>query len=165
MVTASGKLLSHGSNKYGELGVDSSRVQLDRPEEIKLQPVMSDVASVSCGSKHALSVSRSGEVFAWGLGSDGQLGLGTREVVNAAPQRVPEVSGVSSTAAGGAHSAVLVSGQALMCGRNRDSQLARGNELESPVAIRDRFVPVTALSNRTTRKIALGANHSCFLVD
>lgn len=166
-----GRLLSDGSNKYGELGRESNAVH--SANQFSLKPVQwapgeshERISAFSCGAKHALAVLEDGRVFAWGIGADGQLGLGIREVVNQVPRNSSPLPPVTHVAAGGAHSAAITSaGDVYVCGRNRDAQLGRGNELESQTATRDRFVPVTALKGKRVTRAALGANHSCFLVD
>lgn len=37
------------------------------------------IAGVACGQTHSLAVNEQGQVFAWGSGKGGQLGLGTAE--------------------------------------------------------------------------------------
>ena len=36
-----------------------------------------DVTAIACGSSHVVAVGSKGEVFSWGQGADGRLGLGT----------------------------------------------------------------------------------------
>lgn len=38
-----------------------------------------NIVAVSCGEAHTLALNDKGQVFAWGLGSDGQLGLSNIE--------------------------------------------------------------------------------------
>ena len=38
-----------------------------------------DVVSVTCGAQHVVAVGSEGEVFTWGKGADGRLGLGTED--------------------------------------------------------------------------------------
>jgi hypothetical protein len=40
------------------------------------------VAEISCGHQHSICKTATSKVFTWGLGSSGQLGLGTRKGVN-----------------------------------------------------------------------------------
>lgn len=37
------------------------------------------IVALSCGESHTLALNDKGQVFAWGLGSDGQLGLNNFE--------------------------------------------------------------------------------------
>ncbi|WOO78367.1 Protein pim1 [Vanrija pseudolonga] len=45
-------------------------------------PTTNPVASISAGTRHNLAVSRDGKVYAWGLGNQGQLGLGSAETAD-----------------------------------------------------------------------------------
>lgn len=38
--------------------------------------------AVNSGGRHCLALSSNGEVYAWGDGDDGKLGLGNRKLVN-----------------------------------------------------------------------------------
>lgn len=40
------------------------------------EKVINPVANISAGTRHNLAVSRSGHIYSWGLGLQGQLGLG-----------------------------------------------------------------------------------------
>lgn len=37
------------------------------------------IVAVSCGESHTLALNDKGQIFSWGLGSDGQLGLNNFE--------------------------------------------------------------------------------------
>lgn len=56
------------------------------------------VTAVACGAAHTLVITASKEVFAWGAGADGQLGLGTTSATSACTtfvaRRSPLVSDV-----------------------------------------------------------------------
>lgn len=57
------------------------------PEEYTVVPehgaysdaIVNPIAQVSAGTRHNLAVSKSGHLYAWGLGQQGQLGLGSEE--------------------------------------------------------------------------------------
>ena len=102
---------------------------------------LSDVTSVSAGYAHTLAVGEGGSVMAWGLNSDGQLGVGSsagpeacEEVISkkvepcsTTPVAVPGLSGVKQVAAGGSHSlALLENGTVLAWGNNFYGQLGQG---------------------------------------
>lgn len=44
------------------------------------------ITLVSCGQAHSLAVNEQGQVFAWGAGEGGQLGLGTTEMAVRIPR-------------------------------------------------------------------------------
>ena len=66
------------------------------------------VRQISVGTKHVLALSDSGDVYAWGTGTVGQLGLGKRRNFPS-PQLVWGLmrKGVRQIAAGDAHSIAL----------------------------------------------------------
>ena len=47
-----------------------------------------DILSVSCGNEHVVVVGGNGDVYAWGRGAGGRLGLGNEED-HCTPQKVP----------------------------------------------------------------------------
>lgn len=50
-----------------------------------------NIVAVSCGEAHTLALNDKGQVYAWGLATDGQLGLpGTEECI-----RVPRLKTIS----------------------------------------------------------------------
>lgn len=44
------------------------------------------ITMVSCGRAHSMAVNEQGQVFAWGAGEGGQLGLGTAEAAVRIPR-------------------------------------------------------------------------------
>lgn len=66
-----------GSNTDGRLGISSRNVKYST------SPCLVEVLSrykatkVSCGWGHTAAIVESGELFTWGYGSDGQLGIGS----------------------------------------------------------------------------------------
>lgn len=44
------------------------------------------ITLVSCGRAHSMAVNEQGQVFAWGAGERGQLGLGTTEAAIRIPR-------------------------------------------------------------------------------
>jgi alpha-tubulin suppressor-like RCC1 family protein len=75
-VTKGGAVYCWGAGYCGQLGLGD--------ENDKLAPALVDtggiwdtsVTQICCGSYHTTCLADSGEVFAWGRGSSGQLGLG-----------------------------------------------------------------------------------------
>ena len=47
-----------------------------------------DILSVSCGNEHVVVVGGNGDVYAWGRGAGGRLGLGNEDD-HCHPQKVP----------------------------------------------------------------------------
>ncbi|CAI5744566.1 unnamed protein product [Peronospora destructor] len=84
------------------------------------------VASIACGWKHSLLATSAGDVFAWGSGRHGQLGLGSDTLVASMPQRIDTLKdmAVSNVFCGWEHSVFRSSGgEVFTCGNNRHGQL------------------------------------------
>jgi len=191
----SGSVWVTGDNSYGTAGIGSlAPLYLNSPTPI---PFFSSSSSsrpslldISAGEFHALGVSTTGEVFAWGLGSDGQIGVGGKNVHNPAPVKVGGLKelGVKTTKviAGGGHSAVIgVQGrkeekdenqqqneleehdQLFVWGRGREGQLGRGDQRESVAATRETPVKVEFFNryNRyNVKKVACGSDFTIVAV-
>jgi alpha-tubulin suppressor-like RCC1 family protein len=74
-VTSAGRLLAWGDSNFGQLGDGTTR-QRDAPVPVKLPAGTKVVAAVS-GLLHALALTASGRVLAWGYNLSGQLGNGS----------------------------------------------------------------------------------------
>ncbi|KAI4825741.1 hypothetical protein KUCAC02_021411 [Chaenocephalus aceratus] len=53
-----------------------------------------EVSQVACGSQHSVALSKDGQVYTWGQGSGGQLGLGERQLSATSPQHLNSLSAV-----------------------------------------------------------------------
>jgi len=89
---SAGRLLICGTGESHKLGLgDVSDRETPTPVE-----ALADVpiAHVSCGSKHTMALSADGDVYAWGLESSGQLGLGSYRTKAQTPTKVEALSGI-----------------------------------------------------------------------
>ncbi|KAI4354553.1 hypothetical protein L6164_003405 [Bauhinia variegata] len=149
------------------------------------------ITSVATGGRHTLALSDVGQVWGWGYGGEGQLGLGSRVKMVASPRliqctdsstsgkdkssvihhgstgaaaQVPKVSGsyVKEIACGGRHSAVITdTGMLLTFGWGLYGQCGQGNTA-------DQLRPTSASSLLGSRveKAAAGLWHTlCITVD
>jgi alpha-tubulin suppressor-like RCC1 family protein len=118
-VTASGELFGWGCSHHGRLGVvtaaahhaplmgiRTSKTYCGIPQRVKL----ADVRHASAGTHHTLAVTRGGELYSFGSGEGGRLGLGEQSDVWE-PKRVPLGVGAVMAAAGTSHSVVLTEDQ------------------------------------------------------
>eukprot|EP00927_Polykrikos_kofoidii_P051564 TRINITY_DN45362_c0_g1_i1.p1 TRINITY_DN45362_c0_g1~~TRINITY_DN45362_c0_g1_i1.p1 ORF type:complete len:864 (-),score=105.23 TRINITY_DN45362_c0_g1_i1:98-2689(-) len=80
VVLQDGRLFTWGCNHAGKLGLGDGRIGSNVPAEVCFDGRR--VASVSLGSLYAGAVGIGGELFMWGYGGHGNLGLGNRSSKN-----------------------------------------------------------------------------------
>jgi hypothetical protein len=84
-----GQVLSWGTNDFGQLGIGTTEyATLPVPVE-DLDP---DIADICAGGWHSLAINKYGEVFTWGRGEYGRLGVGDRS--GASKMRPCQVNGI-----------------------------------------------------------------------
>jgi hypothetical protein len=145
-----------GLDKMMQEGADSREVG---PEPVQLVPLRwSKIWRVACGDAHSLALTQDGQVYAWGLGAGGRLGLGHFKTVGA-PCKVDALAGVHVTlvVAGYYHSMCLAeSGEAFAWGSGDAGQLGSGVAASSCVP-----TPVKAPTvGSCWRLLAAGEYHS-----
>eukprot|EP00927_Polykrikos_kofoidii_P059302 TRINITY_DN54492_c0_g1_i1.p1 TRINITY_DN54492_c0_g1~~TRINITY_DN54492_c0_g1_i1.p1 ORF type:complete len:1400 (-),score=242.58 TRINITY_DN54492_c0_g1_i1:173-4372(-) len=163
------------SNEFGQTGHGPERVGLGhcQPRIFPLQ-VGVRVCAVACGKDHTLALTERGEVYAWGDGSLGQLGVrparrgpggpapgteGGPLDYESAPRRVEAGAlrglPVRQVAAGMQHSMALgLSGQVMTWGCNRRGRLGLGLDDETVP------LPTVAELPGAARSLAAGGRHS-----
>lgn len=72
-----GIVMTCGDGSFGALG-HADWQSLSRPKLIE-SLLSIDVSAVACGPEHVVVVSGKGDVYAWGKGEGGRLGLGNEE--------------------------------------------------------------------------------------
>src|SRR2546422_10074893 len=75
LTTIHGRVYAWGKNTSGEVGDGSTT---DRATPVAVRGISETVVAIAAGSSHALAVTTSGAVFAWGHNASGQLGDGTK---------------------------------------------------------------------------------------
>lgn len=125
-VTENGELFAWGNGRDGQLGCGDLRSHR-RPRRVDPLRHVRAVA-VSAGHAHSLVLTSTGEVYAFGRGSSGQLGRAVAQS-SSLPVRVelnPPVA-IAQVAAGGDHSLFLtVDGLVLTCGSGEFGVLGQG---------------------------------------
>jgi hypothetical protein len=161
-VTRDGKVLAWGKGDCGQLGTgDLSGSLVPRV----IQSLCTErVKQVACGSAHSIAVTEDGIVYAWGYGSDGQLGLG-KEALQADVPRPTKIQGLASgkameVACGSRHSlCVLTNGSLFSWGLCDDGRLGLPPEFTNAQAhaIEPALVP---LNGESVKSCAAGGHHS-----
>jgi alpha-tubulin suppressor-like RCC1 family protein len=134
-VTASGQLYSFGENRFGELGRETNAGTTNptpAPVQVFLPGAVGPVVRAVAGAYHALAITSSGQLYAFGANGEGELGNATNNGSpnpNPSPVQVslPGASGpVVQAAAGNGYSlAVTSTGQLFTFGSNRYGALGR----------------------------------------
>ncbi|XP_027831029.1 serine/threonine-protein kinase Nek8 isoform X3 [Ovis aries] len=122
-LTDRGIIMTFGSGSNGCLGHGGLN-DISQPTIVEAL-LGYEMVQVACGASHVLALSTERELFAWGRGDGGRLGLGTRES-HSCPQQVPMPPGQEAQRAicGIDSSMILtVPGRALACGSNRFNKL------------------------------------------
>jgi alpha-tubulin suppressor-like RCC1 family protein/chitodextrinase len=86
-----------GNNNRGQLGYAEPECT-DTPQ---LVPGLNNVVSITCGDLWSVAIKKDGTVWAWGCGSMGQLGNGSRTAINPVPVQVEGLTDIVSVATGG----------------------------------------------------------------
>ncbi len=88
---------------------------------------LSNAITVAAGFGHSLALKNDGTAWAWGYGSNGQLGNGTSTYIQATPVQVSNLAGVIALAGGFYHGLALLSdGTAWAWGYGADGELGNG---------------------------------------
>lgn len=161
--SSSSTLYTWGGGEEGQLGHGDSDDRLHPTEVASLTEV--PLSSVACGANHTIAVSSlRDEVYAWGWGDFGRLGIGDPSDV-LVPTPIPALSGVAvaQVACGDSHCMVVATdGRLFTFGRNQNGQLGLGDT-------EDRLHPHVVQSlwddGVKVRRAAGGAEHSAITVE
>jgi alpha-tubulin suppressor-like RCC1 family protein len=163
-LTSRGQVLTWGDNVFGQLGNGTTN-NSNHPVKVKL-PHRAKAVGASAGCDHNLAMTAAGQVYAWGLNHDGELGDGTTTNSDL-PVRIKlslagrPIGRVVSLFGGCFHSLALTSrGAVLAWGQNDFGQLGNATTTSSDTAVRVKLPPgtkVTAISAGCTHSLALTA--------
>ncbi|KAK5898983.1 hypothetical protein CesoFtcFv8_008507 [Champsocephalus esox] len=155
------KTVSCGDDTVTLLSKGGQVLCVDRKLVPRPMKTLCAVSQVACGSHHAVALTKDGQVYTWGQGSRGQLGLGERQPSTESPQHLNSLSAVPlvQVAAGGGQSfALSVSGAVFSWGSNHCGQLGLGDTTD-----RHTPTPVHCLNSKKSTHIACGKAHTATL--
>ncbi|KAK7468188.1 hypothetical protein BaRGS_00036601 [Batillaria attramentaria] len=169
-LTDRGILMTYGSGANGCLGHGNYN---DVTQAKIVEALLGyEVIQVSCGASHVLAVTNEHEVFAWGRGDNGRLGLGNQECT-AFPQPVAVAEDIRpcSVYCGVDCSVILtLDGTLLCCGSNRYNKLGldeinKDGALERLVEEAHIFTPIasTPVNTLQVQGVAVGTSHTALV--
>jgi len=106
-----GSVYSCGKNEFGQLGLGHSVKVSKSPTQVMGLP---QIREIYCGDCNTFVISITGELWAWGLNSFGQLGIGTQEN-SFHPERVKEPAEIKSVIPGPEFTYILTTYGSINC--------------------------------------------------
>ncbi|XP_078172079.1 regulator of chromosome condensation (RCC1) family protein [Carex rostrata] len=157
-VTIDGEVQSWGRNQNGQLGLGTTEDSL-LPQKIQAFEGIC-VKMVAAGAEHTAAVTEDGELYGWGWGRYGNLGLGDRND-RLTPEKVTSTEGVKMllVACGWRHTiTVSTSGSLYTYGWSKYGQLGHGD-------FEDHLVPhkLEALKDTSISQVSGGWRHTMAL--
>eukprot|EP01129_Flabellula_baltica_P017582 TRINITY_DN9786_c0_g1_i2.p1 TRINITY_DN9786_c0_g1~~TRINITY_DN9786_c0_g1_i2.p1 ORF type:complete len:773 (+),score=119.04 TRINITY_DN9786_c0_g1_i2:17-2335(+) len=141
-ISHSGEVFVWGRNNYGQLGL-GHKTDFSTPVKNDILSNMV-IDSLQCGYNHSI-LNSDGEVYAWGRGDYGRLGLGDTNSCDV-PTRIEELSDVVIACGGAFHSlAVNKDGDIFTWGRNSNGQLGLDTNVDCTIAVKIPSVKVELL--------------------
>jgi len=149
-LTSTGSVLTWGDDTFGQLGNGTTGGRQTVPVKVSL-PSGTKITQVRAGCHHALALTSTGRVLAWGYNVFGQLGDGLNTDSNVPVfADMPQGVKVKAITAGQYHNLALASnGTAVFAwGRNQFGQLGNGTRTDSntPVLVGLAGVTLTTLT-------------------
>jgi len=162
VMNSDGTVWTWGGNHYGQLGIGSTTQQTRAVQVLRADTLtaLSGVQQVAAGDYHNLALTTTGDVWAWGHGANGELGI-TGTVNQTKAVKITGLSGVIAIAAGANYSvAVTNTGVVLTWGYNGQGQLGLGDRVnrEVPVVVTG-LTGVTAAAAGTSHTLALSGGN------
>lgn len=158
-LTKSGKVITWGGNRWGQLG-DGQLTSSTKPL-VPLQLRHRPVVSITCGENHSMVMTIGGNVYSWGENTHGQLGL-SDTTNRLRPELIKALRSMGATkiSAGRNHSLVISqSGLLLAFGSNNHGQCG----VDSEVKVQPQPVVVERLRELRSVDVCGGFAHTIVL--
>ncbi|XP_070800313.1 X-linked retinitis pigmentosa GTPase regulator isoform X2 [Pituophis catenifer annectens] len=159
LITCDGELYTFGESDNGKLGLSLEQLKNNRVPQL-VSGIPSRVNKVTCGGGHTVALA-GGEVYTFGLGQYGQLGLGTFIFETSEPKMVDHLGKhkICNIASGENHTALITeNGLMYTFGDGRHGKLGLGKENYT-----NQFVP-TLCSNFLRFTVHLAACGGCHML-
>ncbi len=121
---------------------------------VSLSSYISDATSVSLSSSFACLLRASGQVWCWGMGRYGELGIGPTEIKYAEPIPVTGISDAVAVSTGTRHSCAVLATGVVKCWGSFEDYL-NGPANEGPVKVSNLKLPATQIDLGDTGDCAL----------
>eukprot|EP01114_Cavostelium_apophysatum_P021022 TRINITY_DN7211_c0_g1_i1.p1 TRINITY_DN7211_c0_g1~~TRINITY_DN7211_c0_g1_i1.p1 ORF type:complete len:392 (-),score=50.72 TRINITY_DN7211_c0_g1_i1:32-1207(-) len=151
-----------GRGDRGQLGLGVNKELQISPAILKFPEMKGQVVSLHCGQNHTVCVSDHGEIYSFGVGKYGALGLGSTEdqwTPRKVSDKVLERKRVLKVACGGDHTLIATDSseglKVFSCGRNNHGQLGIQN-----IKSANSFQEVKALRGKEIAAMSLGEDFS-----
>ena len=161
-ITLNGEVYTMGNNAEGRLGIGNRSIKQCASPCLVDALSAHRAVSISCGWGHTAAVTESGELFTWGAGEQGALGLGSIET-QWVPTRVnlPQDISAISVSCGARHTAVIIQTRAAMkellaCGAGEAGQLGTGRREKELQFVRVSFADAV-------KQVSCGVFHTGFI--
>ncbi|CAC5359325.1 Serine/threonine-protein kinase nekl-2,Probable serine/threonine-protein kinase nek3,Serine/threonine-protein kinase Nek1,Serine/threonine-protein kinase Nek6,Serine/threonine-protein kinase Nek7,Serine/threonine-protein kinase Nek8,Serine/threonine-protein kinase Nek11,Serine/threonine-protein kinase Nek3,Serine/threonine-protein kinase Nek4,Serine/threonine-protein kinase Nek9,Serine/threonine-protein kinase Nek5 [Mytilus coruscus] len=168
-----GIVLTCGDGSSGCLGHGDWK-NTNRPRLIETL-LSIDVIAVACGKKHVVVVGSEGEVFSWGCGADGRLGLGNDDDQCIPTQILVDDKVLIRDVRCGVDGTMFITdvGSVFACGNNLDNKLGLNNRFGFIMAMKNIFtktevegqkVPTPVKAIKGVLDISMGPTHTAVMV-
>lgn len=156
VATESGCLYTFGANGDGQLGVEDIPSS-NCPVKVECEP--RQYKALAAGADHSVALTDDGELYVWGGGSEGQLGLGDIDD-KSTPTLLSTDNKVISVACGYYHTAFVTDvGEVFTFGEGDGGKLGQGTDYGKAVAPKKVNIPEKAKS------VACGGSHTVVLTE
>uniref|UniRef100_A0A8C6NH13 Serine/threonine-protein kinase Nek8 n=1 Tax=Nothobranchius furzeri TaxID=105023 RepID=A0A8C6NH13_NOTFU len=168
-VTDRGIIMTFGSGSNGCLGHGNFN-DVTQPKIVEAL-LGYELVQVSCGASHVLAVTNEREVFAWGRGDNGRLGLSTQDTHNCPQQVCLPAEFKAQRVVCGVDCSMIIStqGSIVACGSNRVNKLgldkiSAGEEPNAPSQVEEVYsytaVRSAPLDSERIVYVDIGTAHS-----
>uniref|UniRef100_A0A8C7Z9W5 Serine/threonine-protein kinase Nek8 n=1 Tax=Oryzias sinensis TaxID=183150 RepID=A0A8C7Z9W5_9TELE len=173
-MTERGIIMTFGSGSNGCLGHGNFN-DVTQPKIVEAL-LGYELVQVACGASHVVAVTNEREVFAWGRGDNGRLGLGTQDTHYSPQQVCLPVGFEAQRAVCGVDCSMIISNQGsiMACGSNRFNKLGldRITAGEEPSQVNQveeahSFTPVQSVPLNTGKIVSvdIGTSHSAAVTE